>query len=139
MKVALLTVFMMGVSVVMVSPVRAQEQTTQEAHTAQQIKRAFEAGNARALLDAAVDRLEISLFGANTSYSRGQALYVLEDFFRNYPPHRFMLQDHQETDGHRFAMGRYWYEGSDRPLQVYLRLRAEGGGWVLQEIRIGES
>ncbi len=104
---------------------------------ARQIERAFSSGDAQTLLHAAADRLEVSLFGTSTSYSRRQALYVMQEFFSEYPPRRFMLEAVKQERGSRFTVGRYWYEEAEVPLRVYLYLqRKNGHGWVMHEIRI---
>ena len=100
-----------------------------------QIDRAFKQGDARALVAPAADRLDVSLFGAGMQYSRSQALYVMQDFFKEYPPQRLEWQSNSEAEGSRFAMGRYWYEGGGAPLRVYVRLQEK----KLREVRVEQQ
>jgi hypothetical protein len=103
------------------------------------VERAVAAGDADALLGEASDRVEIALFGSSTLYSRAQALYVMQQFFQDHPPVQFSLQHTSVADGNWFASGPYFYTHSDRPLRVYVRLRAKGeGAWEVREIRIEE-
>lgn len=97
---------------------------------------AFGEGDVRALLTRTSERLEIAVFGASRLYSRSQARYVLEAFFRDYAPDRFDLRDVARAGGGAFAEGDYWYARGASPLRVYLRLRREGGSWELREILI---
>ena len=100
-----------------------------------QIDRAFKRGDARALVAPAADRLDVSLFGSGTQYSRSQALYVMQDFFKEYPPRRLEWQSNSEAEGSRFATGRYWHGGGGPPLRVYVRLQEK----KLREVRVEQS
>lgn len=100
------------------------------------LEQAFNEGSARMLLAPAASQLEISLFGSSTVYSRGQALYVMQDFFQEHPPRRFGMQESKEKEDSHFLVGNYWHEGADQPLWVYLHLRSSDGEWTLREIRI---
>lgn len=100
------------------------------------IQRAIAEGDAHALLTSAPERLEVSLFGAQTFYSSAQALYVMRDFFRNYPPQRFDLQDISKTENSRLAIGQYWHIRAEQPLQVYIYLHCRNEQWRLEEVRI---
>ncbi len=101
-----------------------------------QVQEAFSAGDADALLGEAADRVEIALLGRSKLYSRAQATYVMEDFFRRYPPETFTLHNNAQDDGNWFATGRYQYQHAEQPLQVYLRLHLKDKQWQLREVRI---
>lgn len=131
----LVAALLVGVALVAARPAAAQAQSTHEV-VLQDVQRAFVAGDAKALLGYAADRLEISLFNESTLYSRSQALYVMQAFFREYPPVRFVYQEHQPASGSWFAAAVYWCDPADRPLRVYIRLRERGDGWELREIRV---
>ncbi len=100
------------------------------------LERAFAEGAARDLLAPAPDRVEMGLLEATTLYTRSQAVYVLQDFFKEYPPVRVELEDPTVTSANRFVAGQYWHEGADRPLQLYLQLEERGGAWQLRSLRI---
>lgn len=108
-------------------------------HVLQEVERAFGQGDSRVLSDASADRVEITLFGSTTLFSRGQAAFVLNDFFQQYPPRRCDFKEATRTDGSWFAAGQYWYGTTDTPLQVYVGLRERGAAWELREIRIEEQ
>lgn len=103
------------------------------------IERAFRTGDAQALLEDAAERIEIMFFGQGMLYSRAQARYVMQDFFRQYPPVQFRMQHASTTGGSWFGTGTYAYERGERPLQVYVRLKRQGRDrWEVREIRIEE-
>lgn len=113
-------------------PTRAQQSRA----ILDEVDRALLRGDAQALAETAGDRMEVSLFGSSTQYSRGQAQYVLRDFFQQYPPRRLSWVDMALEEGDRFATGRYWVEGSQQPLRVYIRLQASDSVWALRELRV---
>jgi len=105
---------------------------------AKRVAEAFSEGDATRLLSPSADRVEISLFGARTFYSSGQALYVLREFFRTHAPRRFVVGDVMETGTTYFVQGAYDEDRADRPLRVYVRLDRsdEETSWHLREVRI---
>ena len=111
-------------------PVQAQEAALD------QVQEAFAAGDADALLGEAADRVEIALLGRSKLYSRAQAIYVMQDFFRRYPPEAVTLKNNAQDDGSWFATGQYHYKHAGHPLQVYLRLHLKDRQWQLREVRI---
>ena len=100
------------------------------------LREAFSAGDARAVLQGAAERVEVGVLGNSSQYSRSQAVYVLGQFFDDHPPRRFAWKDTSTSSGSRFLTGRYWHEASEHPLPVYLRLARKNGSWTLQEVRI---
>lgn len=100
------------------------------------VAQAFQQGDAQHLLTPAAERVEISILGMQTYYSRAQALYVLQDFFRNFTPRAFEFSDVSRADDDFLATARYWYGQAERPLQVYVRLVHVEDEWLLQEVRL---
>jgi len=101
------------------------------------VTEAFVNGRAEQLLGPATDRVEISLFGTRTFYSSAQAFYVLREFFSNYTPRQFRVDDVTATDVSCFLSGTYDHAQSERSLQVFVRLvQQEGEAWRLHEVRI---
>jgi hypothetical protein len=97
---------------------------------------ALTGGDAEALLANGSDRVEVSLFGTRTYYSRAQALYVLRDFFKKYGPRRFEADDVAEAGQMYFVTGRYWHLRAERPLRIYLRVSLQNESWRLHEVRV---
>lgn len=102
----------------------------------QEVETALAEGDVTALARRSADRVEVTLFGSASMYSRGQAMYVLAEFFREYPPVRAALSDPSRSGGNWFALGQYFYERGEQPLRVFVRLRHKGGRWELREVRI---
>ncbi|NNF58478.1 MAG: DUF4783 domain-containing protein [Rhodothermaceae bacterium] len=102
-----------------------------------QATEALEAGDSGALLDLAARRVELVIMDQSAQYSRGQAVLVLRDFFRRYPPDRVTLSERSVAGDGRAAMGRYWSANSSGPFSLYLgfRVMAEEE-WLLDTIRI---
>ncbi|MFQ5571528.1 MAG: DUF4783 domain-containing protein [Rhodothermales bacterium] len=100
------------------------------------LQEALASGDAHLLMAEASDRVEIALLGQSKLYSRAQAVYVMQDFFRRYPPEHFAFQNTSQAEGSWFATGQYRYKHAERPLKVYVRLRMKGAQWELREVRI---
>jgi hypothetical protein len=113
--------------------------TDPEAEARERIAEAFRDGDAERLLTPAAERIEASILGMQTYYSRAQALFVLQDFFKNFEPRKFAFGDVSRAEDDFFATGQYWYGQAERPLQVYVRLTRRDDAWVLQEIRLNRT
>lgn len=99
------------------------------------LEAALARGDVRSLSDYLADRVEVSLEGATSVYSRDQAAYVLRGFFEQYPPRSFRFEDVMEAgDGAVFASGRY--EHARGRFSVMVRLGMTGRGLELRELRI---
>ena len=109
---------------------------TAEQSVVSKVEAAFSHGDASALLRYAADRVEIAVLGSSTLYSRAQATYVLNDFFREYPPVRFAATEPAATTGNFFVAGRYWYGSGEDYLDVYIRFRSRDGAYEVRELRI---
>ena len=111
--------------------------SVQPDETLEAVQAALEDGSADGVLDQVGDRVEIVLFGQGGTYRRGQAVHVLRDFFRRYPPDRVDLGSERSssTDG-RTAMGRYWTEDGGLPLQVRVLHREDGDTWHLVSLHV---
>jgi hypothetical protein len=105
---------------------------------AARVQKAFETGDAVALMQPSAARVEISLFGARSVYSRSQGLYVLRHFFNEHAPQRFALQDLSCADLVCYVIGQYWHTRGERPLRAYVRLAASDATWMLREVRVEE-
>lgn len=106
---------------------------------AQRVVTAFVKGNAETLLTPATDRVEVSLFGARTFYSKAQAFYVLREFFEAHPPVDFRLNDVTAAERSCFVRGQFTHDAGQQSLQVYVRLAVRDEAWQLQEVRIDED
>ena len=130
--------WIIGFSLMLLAGSLAGPAMAQPQYNIEEIQDAFAKGDARALLAKASSRVEIALLGRSRLYSRPQAVYVIQDFFRRYPPEGFVVQSEDQEEGSWFATGRYRYKHAERPLQVYLRFRWKDDEWALHEVRVEE-
>lgn len=130
-------VFLLGLLLAFACWMGSSQVVAQPADVSERVVRAFERGDALVLLGGdATSHLEVGLMGENRLYSRSQAAYVLQKFFKTHPPARFELQDTSRVGGNRFVAGRYFSRSDAEPLRVYVRFREREGQWELREIHI---
>lgn len=110
--------------------------TTLQAQALEQVREAFARGDARALLAHATERIEMTLLGRSTHFSRSQAIYVMEEFFRDYPPEQFAAEETSGGEGNWFMAYEYWSTRGQEPMQVFIRVRTFEDSWEVQEIRV---
>lgn len=99
---------------------------------------AFAEGNAEALLESAAPRLELSIFGRASFYSRTQALFVMRDFFRRYPPDSVSFRDQSIGENTRTLLGQYEELGGGQ-CRVAVRLRWRAGAWEVRAVRLDRT
>lgn len=110
--------------------------TSLQTQALEHVRDAFARGDARALLAPATERIEMTLLGRSTHYSRSQAIYVMEEFFRDYPPEQFAVEDTSGAEGSWFMAYEYWSTRGQDPMQVFIRVRTLDDSWEVREIRV---
>ncbi|NBC00797.1 MAG: DUF4783 domain-containing protein [Bacteroidetes bacterium] len=110
--------------------------TSLQTQALEHVRDAFARGDARALLAPATERIEMTLLGRSTHYSRSQAIYVMEEFFRDYPPEQFAVEDTSGAEGSWFMAYEYWSTRGQEPMQVFIRVRTLDDSWEVREIRV---
>ena len=105
---------------------------------ANRLQRAFLRGDADAATAEAAPRLSVTVRGEGGRYSRAQAAFVLDSFFREHPPVRVSLSTAGVAEGARSLMGRYVAEG-DLAFRLGVRLRLKGQRWEVIGIEIEPS
>jgi len=98
----------------------------------------LEAADAEAVLTDAPARVEIVLFGQGGMFRRAQAIHVLEDFFRRYPPDGVSFSEPSSSDDGQSATGRYRLRTGGAALNVRVLHRLDGEEWELASIRIDQ-
>jgi len=123
------------------SPVAAQsdDPPSLQEEALEHVRDAFARGDARALLEYATERIEVTLLGRSTHYSRSQAIYVMEEFFRDYPPEQFAAEETAGSDGSWFMAYEYWSSRGQAPMQVFIRIRTHSEHWEVREIRVEQQ
>ena len=97
---------------------------------------ALEKGDARALMEQAVDRIAISIIGQTRQYSESQAYLRLRQFFRAYPPGAFAWESDESQRSDWFATGRYVVRDSETTLRVYAHWIRDDSGWALETLHV---
>jgi hypothetical protein len=100
------------------------------------VEAGLEQGDPAAVLVDAPARVEVVLFGQGGTFRRAQAVHVLRDFFRRYPPARVAFPERSSSDEGQTAIGSYWTEDGGAPLSVRVLHRQDGEEWELASIRI---
>lgn len=127
---------MLALALVMVTARMSTAQDVEPAAT--HVLRALEAGDADGLLSTAPPRLEIALFGATRRYSHPQAVFVLKDFFREYPARRVEPTSSTATGAGWLGSYRYTVERGARPLVVAVQMRYLLDTWQVTRVIIRE-
>ena len=99
------------------------------------LERAFGDGDAAALMAEAAARLDVAVLGEGARYSRTQAAFVLQAFFREHPPLRATFGTAGVADGARSLLGTY--QSTDgASLRLDVRLRRRAARWEIVGIQI---
>ena len=104
-----------------------------------QIEQAFANGDVRTLSGYLSSQTYFSLTNGKSGYfSKNQAFYVLQDFFKIYNVISFKLSNIQTDDDNPYATGVYGYElkGKRNNAQVYISLKYAGRSWQISQITI---
>ena|SRR5438874_1574388 len=94
---------------------------------------ALRTGNARELSRYVDDNIEISLPDKSDSYSRAQAVMVLQDFFVNNGVKGFELQFKGENGGSQFCVGKLTTRTGSYRTTVFMKTK--NGKQLVKEIR----
>lgn len=121
-----------------VGPLMAQEELTDADSALARVQLGLETTDANNALADAGDRVEVVLFGEGGVYRRGQAISVLEDFFRRFPPDSVSFSEHSTIDDSRSVIGQYYTRDGSSPLIIRVRHRVEPADslWELIGIRV---
>ena len=104
----------------------------------ERLERAFGEGDAEAVMDEAASRLDVSVLGQGARYSRSQAAFVLQAFFREHPPAHATLATSGVAERARSLLGRYASE-DETIFRLEVRLRLRGSRWEVVGIRIEQA
>jgi hypothetical protein len=114
----------------------------------QRFKRAWESGDVEELMSLLSDRakviMKIEFLSLNGEYGRGQADYIVKEFFSKGKANGFTISRYRELSGgvSAYAAGTILYQekktGLDRELKIFISLEERGGKWSVEEFRINE-
>jgi hypothetical protein len=95
------------------------------------------AGNASELSKYVDDNVEISLPDKTDSYSRAQALMVLQDFFTNNVVHNFQVKHKGDNGGNQYCIGTLLTKAGNYRTTIFMK--SKGGKHLVKEIRFQSS
>lgn len=108
----------------------------QHASELERIQAAMAAGDAEGVLSKVEDRVDIALLDQGRLYNHAQAIFVMKEFFRRYPPKSFTIRNEEQEVANWFATGQYTNRYDGKEFSVYLRLRLRASSWHLAAIRV---
>lgn len=116
----------------------AQEDRPDPDSALARVQLGLEGTDADAVLIDAGDRVRVVLFGEGGVYQRGQAVSVLQDFFRRFPPDSVLFSERSTIDDSRSVIGRYHLRDGSSPLIIRVQHRVEPADslWELTGIRV---
>ncbi len=101
-----------------------------------------------ALMDLLSERsrviMNVDLLDFDGEYGRGQARYIMKEFFERAERKQFYLSRYRELSGGRsaYAAGEITYRdrktGIELELMIFLSLEERSDTWMIEEIRINE-
>lgn len=106
------------------------------AEAVDRVVQTFEKGTPETLFASAAERVELSVLGSRSYYSRSQAFYVIRDYLRQHAPRSFAIDRTAEADASLFVMGIYHHDQADTPVRVMVRFDEGSTAWVFHELRI---
>lgn len=112
--------------------------TSQDDDVVARVAAGLESADPSAVLVDAPDRVEVVLFGEGGMFRRAQAIHVLRDFFRRYPPQQVSFSEPSSSDDGQTAIGRYSSSVGGPPLNVRVLHRRDGDDLELASIRIDQ-
>ncbi|MEM0963346.1 MAG: DUF4783 domain-containing protein [Bacteroidota bacterium] len=102
------------------------------------VKMGLESADPDAVLADVSGRVEVVLSGQGGMFRRAQAVEILRDFFRRYPPSRVEFSEPSDSDDGQTATGRYHSTAGGARFDVYVLHRRAGDDWDLASIRIDQ-
>jgi hypothetical protein len=102
-----------------------------------EVIQALRSGNASELAKYVDDNIEISLPDKSDSYSRSQALMVLQDFFSNNGVRSFEVKHKGDNSGNLFCIGILHTKAGSYRTTVFMKSR--NGRQLVKEIRFQSS
>ncbi len=89
--------------------------------------------------------MKVGFLGLDGEYGRGQADYIMKEFFNKAAGNRFSISRYRELSGgvSAYAAGNIVYRerksGINRELLIFISLEERGGAWSIEELRISED
>ena len=114
--------------------------STEHSEAVHRVVQAFEEGTPETLFAPSAERIDVSVLGSRSYYSRSQAFYVMRDYFRQHAPRAFAVSRTAQAETSLFVMGTYHHAQADAPVRVMVRFDArntsQDTAWIFREVRI---
>ncbi len=94
---------------------------------------ALRTGNATELSKYVDDNIEISLPDKTDSYSRAQALMILQDFFANNGVRNFEVKHKGDNGGNQFCIGTLQTKAGN--YRTYIFMKSKNGKQLVKQIK----
>lgn len=128
---------------------RSEEGQAEAASTVlQRFQRSWDRDDLDSLMGLLSDRsrviMNVDLLGFKGEYGRGQAKYIMKEFFARAETKQFYFSRYRELSGGQsaYAAGEISYRdrktGIELELMIFLSLEERDGGWSVEEIRIND-
>lgn len=102
--------------------------------TIDKLSRAIQASDASSLQELFSEKVELTMPpSTDGEFSRNQALFIVREFFMNYPPQSFSILHKGSNGGTHYAMGKYVSQRGH--FDVNLFLRKYGNGYQVYQLR----
>ena len=124
--------FLLLIVLLVFGTTKAQAQSTPD-EAFGKIAAAIQAGNADALSAFLQTSVEITLPGADQSYSAQQATFVLKDFFAKNPPKSFQVVHKGNSGATNYATGTYVSATGSFDTNIFLK--SVGGVFKVSQLR----
>ncbi|WP_187696550.1 DUF4783 domain-containing protein [Xanthovirga aplysinae] len=86
------------------------------------VRVAMKSGSSKELTRFFNDRIELSIDGERTNYSKVQAEFILKGFFKDFPPEDFeYIHKGASKEGLNYTIGKYVYKGG--AFRVLMRVK----------------
>lgn len=106
--------------------------------TIDKLAQAIQSSDASAIQELLSEKVEITMPpSTDGEYSRNQALFIVREFFMNYPAQSFSILHRGNNAGTHYAMGKYTSQRAQ--FDVNLFLRKYGNGYQVYQIRFDQT
>lgn len=105
--------------------------------TISDIGTALKAGSAKELINFCNKTVEIKINGESSNYSKTQAEEVLKKFFLKNPPKEFTYIHQGTSEGLKYTIGRYSYEGG--AFRVVMFIKKIGDNYLIDTLNFSKE
>ncbi|MCS6903838.1 MAG: DUF4783 domain-containing protein [Bacteroidia bacterium] len=101
------------------------------------VEQAISKADAQALSNLFNTQVDISIGNKDTPYTRSQALYVVREFFMNYPVRSFAIRHKGSTGTTLYAIGEYYSSRGKFDTNIFIK--KVGNTFVIEQLRFEQD